>query len=92
MPRDLRCGQEKLDLADPCKILFHVKLKEEGNSHIEELIGFQMQRTLSCHIANVIWGADIQMDISKFTYKVEVSIDDAELKSVFKVEEEQYEL
>ena len=59
---------------------------------MEELIGFQMQKTLSCHIANVVWGTDIQMDISKFTYKVEVSIDDAELKSVFKVEEEQYEL
>ena len=51
-----------------------------------------MQKTLSCHIANVVWGPDIQMDISKFIYKVEVSIDDAELKSVFKADDEQYEL
>lgn len=51
-----------------------------------------MQKTLSCHIANVVWGNEIQVDVSKFIYKVEVSIDDAELKSAFKVEEEQYEL
>ena len=41
---------------------------------------------------NVMISPTLDMDISSFSYKVEVLIDDPALKSVFKLEEEQYEL
>ena len=63
MPRNISCGEQKFDLPDPCKILFHIKLKEGSNSHVEELIGFQMKKTLQCHIPNVIISPEISMNI-----------------------------
>lgn len=27
MPREISCGEDNVTLADPCKLLFHVKLK-----------------------------------------------------------------
>jgi len=35
MPREIMCGEESVELPDPCKILFHVKLPENKNEHIE---------------------------------------------------------
>ena len=63
MPRNISCGEQKFELADPCKILFHVKLKEDSNSHVEELIAFQMKKTLSCHVPNVIIAPEINMNV-----------------------------
>jgi hypothetical protein len=34
MPVELKCGVDKLELADPCKILFHVKLDRINNDHV----------------------------------------------------------
>lgn len=51
-----------------------------------------MRKTLSCHLPNVVISPELGMEPQGFDYKVEISIDDAELKSAFKTEEEQYEL
>jgi hypothetical protein len=34
MPVDLKCGNGKLEVADPCKILFHVKIDRAKNDHV----------------------------------------------------------
>jgi hypothetical protein len=74
-------------------MLFHVKLKEQGYEHIEELIGFQMKKTLHCQIPNVVIAPALDFDAAAgFSYKIEVQIQDAALKSVFTAEEEQYEI
>lgn len=73
-------------------MLFHVKLKEQGYEHIEELIAFQMKKTLHCQIPNVVIAPALDFDAAGFSYKIEVQIQDAALKSVFTAEEEQYEI
>ena len=51
-----------------------------------------MRQTLHCRIPNILISPSVDMDISSFSFKVEVEIDDPELKSVFTAPEEQYEL
>lgn len=34
MPVDLKCGNEVIDVADPCKIFFYVKLDRVKNDHV----------------------------------------------------------
>lgn len=92
MPREITCGNDNATLDDPCKLLFHVKLKYGTNEHIEELIAFQMRQTLHCRISNVVISPTLNIDVSNFPYRVEVEIDDPTLKSVFRSEEEQYEM
>lgn len=72
MPREITCGKNNVTLNNPCKILYHVKLKQENNEHVEELIAFQMRKTLHCKVFNVVFSPTLDMDVSNFPYKVEV--------------------
>lgn len=51
-----------------------------------------MKKTLACPVANVLISRDDNIETNGFSYRVEVNIDIPELKSVFKAEEEKYEL
>lgn len=49
-----------------------------------------MKKTLHCPIPNIVISPSLDFDANSFSYKVEVEIDDAALKSVFTTGEEQY--
>jgi len=51
-----------------------------------------MKHTLSCHLSNVVFSTSNDVSSQGFAYKVKVSVENSELKSAFKIEEEKYEL
>ena len=71
-PESIRCGKENVTLADPCRLLFHVKAEEEPNAHLGELIAFQMQKTFACHIPNIVIAPTLNIEAIGFVHTVEV--------------------
>lgn len=83
MPNGIKCGNENVTISDPCKIFFHAKVQESGNEHVSELIAFQMKKSFHCNIANYVLSPTLEASLIGFDYKVEISFENSELKSVF---------
>ena len=83
MANTITCGKENITISDPCKIFFHAKVQEGGNEHIGELIAFQMKKSFHCNIANYVLAPTLEANLIGFDYKVEISFENTELKSVF---------
>lgn len=83
MPNSIKCGNDNIPISDPCKIFFHAKVQESGNEHIAELIEFQMKKSFHCNIANYVLTPSLDANLIGFDYKVEISFENTELKSVF---------
>jgi hypothetical protein len=90
MPNNLTCGNQNVTIKDPCKIFFHVKIAETNNEHVSELISFQMKKSFHCSLSNFVLSPTIEATLIGFEYKVDVQIDNTELKSVFTTAEESY--
>jgi len=87
MPKQIKCGSDTHPLDDPCKILFHVKISEEGNEHISELIAFQMKKSFHCNIPNVLLSQSLETTtLIGFSHTVTVIINDPSIKNVFTTE------